>query len=153
LILLLLKRNLIEKGGHNMSNKEEKKHEKLRLITTIIGSLAGILIAVIFTHTVFTPILFYSIVIVFVVAIICLLIYQFIYPPVLRIIRNIKFRRKQSILVLEYSKKFRDLVKDFYECARSDRSHSLKNLMDSIIQLQEGEGKYLKTLYEQKKIL
>ncbi len=134
-----------------MQDEEAKKPEKLTHIATIIVSLAGILVTVIFVHSIFPRFLFYSIVIAFAGAILCLLIYQFIYPPVLRIIRNIKYRRKQNILVLKYSKKFRDLVKDFYDCARSNRSHSLKNLMESIIELQEGEGKYLETLYEQKK--
>jgi uncharacterized membrane protein YeaQ/YmgE (transglycosylase-associated protein family) len=122
-----------------MQDEEAKKPEKLTHIATIIVSLAGILVTVIFVHSIFPRFLFYSIVIAFAGAILCLLIYQFIYPPVLRIIRNIKYRRKQNILVLKYSKKFRALVKDFYDCARSDRSHSLKNLIEGIIQLQQEE--------------
>lgn len=123
-----------------MPNEEAKKHEKLRLITTIVGSLAGILIAVIFTHAVFPRILFYSIVIAFSGAIFYLLIYQFVYPPVLRIFENVKLRRKQKLLVLKCSKEFRNFVKDFYDCARSDRSHSLRELTCSIIELQRGKN-------------
>lgn len=122
-----------------MSNEEPKKHEKLGLITAIIGSLAIILVAVISAHSIFPQVLFYSIVIVFSAVILGLLIYQFIYPPVLRIIRNVRFRRKQNILVLQYSNTFRDLVKEFYENARSDKIRSLKELINSIIELQRGK--------------
>jgi hypothetical protein len=119
-----------------MSNEEPKKREKLGLITGIIGSLAIILVAMISAHSIFPRILFYSIIIVFSGAILCLLIYQFIYPPIWGIIRNVKFSRKKNVLVSKYSKEFRNFVKDFYDCARSDKSHSLRELIYRIIDLQ-----------------
>lgn len=92
-----------------MSNHEKTKWASF----TAIAMLAGLLIVIINAHTLFSEILFYSIVMILISIIAVLVVYAFLWTRTVRYSRNKMWRRKMNSSARNYFDDFRDFVERF----------------------------------------
>lgn len=91
----------------------DQENRRITVSLTALAALAGLAIAVIGTHSLFPELLFYSIVLILIAAIVILLGEAFFWTRVSGYINNRLWRRKQNSLARKYLEDFRDHVNSF----------------------------------------
>jgi len=111
---------------------EKSKDKKTVHMVSIIGVLVGLLIVIITAHSLFPPIMFWSIVVVLVALVVVVNGYGVFGQPVIEFVKKKRIAKKHRILTKKYSENFNKLVDRFGELIKEDHLNTILYILNKL---------------------
>ena len=122
---------------------EESRDKRIVYMASIIIALVGLLITIISKNSLFSQLMFRSIVVVFVVLIVTVTVYGIFWQPLIKFVKKKSMAKKHRVLAQEYFKKFDRLVDRSRDLINEDHHDTIPFI---IRQLENGNPKYVNIL-------
>ena len=122
---------------------EQSKDKRIVYTAALIGALVALLMTIIAAHSLFPPLMFYSIVAVLLLLIVIVNGYGVFGQQLIEVIRKKAIARKHRVLTQEYFKKFKTLVERFRERMYEDHHDTIPFILR---QLENSNPKYVNIL-------